>query len=475
MKAIYPWRLKIGVLIVICVSYVTTNAQTVIKTSDNFGAGHTEYIWNAYTGSGEVTNSYEFVPFGYNANDLTVKYPIIFFFPGAGDLKTSDPQSVKFLGIRAIAIILEGGLYSAGTFNFLVIGMQGAPGSSIEDYASFMENYVFNKYRNKIDFSRVYLTGLSLGGGKIMEYMENPARASKIAAIAPVATGTSCPYIANCGYGNAYNAIINNVASNTSVGVFFTHNFLDKTVSYEVSKGFADGINALQPGKAQYYYDPVTEGHDAWSRAYDPGKTRFGNKNMYDWFLQFSLNMILPVKLLSFKAESAGRGTNKLNWITAEESNSNFFAIERSANGKDYIEIGRVAAAGNSSTQKNYSFTDAQPIEGVNYYRLKQVDKNNKFEYSAVKKLILSNRGLDFQVGPNPFTTQLDLLVTGDTKTPLTADIVDVNGRLLSQTRLAKTTSQLKKNIDLSTIASGVYILRITGENVLYTQKLIKN
>ena len=84
MKAIYPWRLKIGVLIVICVSYVTTNAQTVIKTSDNFGAGYTEYIWNAYTGSGEVTNSYEFVPFGYNANDLTVKYPIIFFFPAFG-------------------------------------------------------------------------------------------------------------------------------------------------------------------------------------------------------------------------------------------------------------------------------------------------------------------------------------------------------------------------------------------------------
>jgi hypothetical protein len=114
-------------------------------------------------------------------------------------------------------------------------------------------------------------------------------------------------------------------------------------------------------------------------------------------------------------------------------------------------------------------------VKGANYYRLKQVDKNNAFEYSAVKKLVLSNKGLDFQLGPNPFTNQLNLTITGDTKLPLTASIVDVNGRLISQTQLVKTTLQFKKNIDLSSIASGVYILRVTGENVLFTQKLIKN
>ena len=200
-----------------------------------------------------------------------------------------------------------------------------------------------------------------------------------------------------------------------------------------------------------------------------------GIKNMYDWFLQYSLNNTLPVKLSSFTAETQPNNQNLIKWVTEEESNSSFFAIEKSINGKDFAEIGRVPAAGNSSTPRNYSFTDAQPVKGANYYRLKQVDKNNAFEYSAVKKLVLSNKGLDFQLGPNPFTNQLNLTITGDTKLPLTASIVDVNGRLISQTQLVKTTLQFKKNIDLSSIASGVYILRVTGENVLFTQKLIKN
>ena len=453
----------------------TVSAQEIIDTRDNYGTGITEYIWNAFTGAGDVTNSSEFVPFGFNINDPSVKHPIIFYFPGAGDVKTGDKNSVLRLSLRGPLFELEGGNFPRGTFNFIVVGMQGSVGSSANEFAAFMENYIFVKFRNKIDFSRVYLTGLSVGGGRIIDYMANASRASKIAAIAPIALRTDCPYISGCGAGSAFFDIVNNIQYNPQLGVFLTHNLNDPLVPYTISKGYVDAVNTVQPGRVQFFFDPVNDLHDAWSKTYPEKNKTFGNKNMYDWFLQYSLNNTLPVKLSSFTAETQPNNQNLIKWVTEEESNSSFFAIEKSINGKDFAEIGRVPAAGNSSTPRNYSFTDAQPVKGANYYRLKQVDKNNAFEYSAVKKLVLSNKGLDFQLGPNPFSNQLNLTITGDTKLPLTASIVDVNGRLISQTQLVKTTLQFKKNIDLSSIASGVYILRVTGENVLFTQKLIKN
>jgi hypothetical protein len=470
-------RLFVRGMLIVCVSLscVSVHAQLVIKSDNNCGAGYSEYIWNAYTGAGDVTNSYEFIPAGYNANDPSVKYPVIFFFPGVGDVKTSDPQSVKKLGLRAIAIELEGCNLGAGKFNFILIGMQGSASSSASEYAAFMENYIYEKYRNKIDFSRIYLTGLSMGGGRIMEYMEDATRASKIAAIVPVATGTGCPYIEGCGPGSAYFGIINNMLNNASLGIFFTHNILDPTVKYTVSKGFVDGVNASQPGRAQFYYDPTNTDHDAWSAAYAAGNEKFGNKNMYDWFLQYSLNITLPVTLTSFTASLTANKTVNLRWNTTSENNSSYFAVEKSANGKDYTEIGRVTAAGNSSTSRNYQFTDAQPDAGGNYYRLKQVDKNNSFQYSQTKKITLNNLGLSLQVGPNPFSNQVEFLITGDARLALTANVSDVNGKLLRQVKFMKTETTMKRMIDLSNLSSGVYILQVTGDGVSFVQKLIKN
>lgn len=470
-------RLCLRSMLFLCLSvcFVSTSAQTVIATNTNYGAGFTQYIWNAYTGAGDVTNSYEFVPAGYNANDATVKYPVIFFFPGVGDVKTSDPNSVLKLGLRAIAIELEGGNFGAGNFNFIVIGMQGSASSPANEYAAFMENYAFVKYQNKIDFSRVYLTGLSMGGGRIMEYMENSTRAAKIAAIAPVATGTGCPYIAGCGPGTAYFTIVNNMTANSSLGMFFTHNIQDPTVDYEVSKGYVDGVNATQPGRAQFYFDPNNPNHDAWSTAYAAGNRNFGNKNMYDWFLQYSLNITLPVTLTSFTASLAANKSVNLRWATSAETNSSFFAVERSTNGNDYTEIGRVTAAGNSSTSRSYQFTDAQPAAGGNYYRLKQVDKNNSFQYSQTRKISLNNLGLYLQAGPNPFSNQVEVLISGDARLALTANVSDVNGKLLRQVKFMKTETQMKKMIDLSTLSSGVYILQVSGEGVSFVQRIIKN
>lgn len=94
----------------------------------------------------------------------------------------------------------------------------------------------------------------------------------------------------------------------------------------------------------------------------------------------------LPVTLTKFTAQRSGSGS-LLNWQTAQEQNSKEFAIERSTDGKNFITIGIVRAAGFSDKLVNYTFTDLTPSQGKNYYRLKQSDMDVRFTYSDIRLL----------------------------------------------------------------------------------------
>jgi hypothetical protein len=86
----------------------------------------------------------------------------------------------------------------------------------------------------------------------------------------------------------------------------------------------------------------------------------------------------LPVRLKSFDGYPEG-GLVNLNWATTEETNSDYFGIEHSLNAKNWRSIGKVTALGESKKLKDYQFKHNQPVSGVNYYRLKMVDKDRTF------------------------------------------------------------------------------------------------
>jgi hypothetical protein len=81
----------------------------------------------------------------------------------------------------------------------------------------------------------------------------------------------------------------------------------------------------------------------------------------------------LPIILYGFKAEYKNKFLN-LTWSTISEQNFDYFAIERSHNAKNYVQIGTVKGSGWSQSRIDYSFTDHNPMPGINYYRLKSVD-----------------------------------------------------------------------------------------------------
>jgi len=89
----------------------------------------------------------------------------------------------------------------------------------------------------------------------------------------------------------------------------------------------------------------------------------------------------LPVELTSFDANVSG-AVVVLNWETASEINNDYFQIERSVNGSAWENIGFVEGEGTTTSTTRYEFVDENPLTGISYYRLKQVDFDDKFEYS---------------------------------------------------------------------------------------------
>jgi len=180
----------------------------------------------------------------------------------------------------------------------------------------------------------------------------------------------------------------------------------------------------------------------------------------------------LPVSLVSFKAECENNQTN-LSWSTATEINNDFFTIERSTDGIEFYTIATVDGSGNSTTIKNYSWIDNDPIMGTNYYRLKQTDFNGEFEYFEIRS---TNCSVDHQVNiyPNPFNNYIEVVF----EKLLEKDYQIVIKNYLGQTILNKTVSRKSTKIRLeldSKLSKGTYFLQMFNNNeIKFTKKIIR-
>lgn len=175
----------------------------------------------------------------------------------------------------------------------------------------------------------------------------------------------------------------------------------------------------------------------------------------------------LPITLSSFDAVKK-QNSVLLNWQTAFENNNSYFAIERSSNSSNgFKEIGRVNSKGNSSQLQQYSFEDFVPLNGVNYYRLKQTDKDGN---TTISKIVLVdfNKGIIVKLYPNPVKEMLNVEGLSGAKT--TISIIDLNGRVLSTT----STTNAVYNWSIKTLPAGNYYLRIESDRKVNTVKFIK-
>ena len=178
---------------------------------------------------------------------------------------------------------------------------------------------------------------------------------------------------------------------------------------------------------------------------------------------------VLPLSWGSFTAEKAGLSA-LLKWNTLQETNTRQFIIERSGDGVQFSPVGTLDAAGNSTTNIDYSFTDALPLPGINLYRILQTDLDGKAVYSETRSLNFDElRNNLVTISPNPAKNDVVIKVGGNNSV-LKVNVLNASGQVLKSFTMKKETYRL----NVSLFAAGVYYIKITGDNFSSIKKMIR-
>ncbi len=184
-------------------------------------------------------------------------------------------------------------------------------------------------------------------------------------------------------------------------------------------------------------------------------------------------NNLLPVDLVSFTGQRNGNST-QLAWRTATERNTAFFDVQKSTDGSSFASIGRVKAVGNTNQTQSYQFSDEKPASGINYYRLRIVDFDNRVDVSQTVS-VWFDASVQMWVYPNPTADNWILSAANSDEKgapqPFSVDVMDVTGKLLFN---AKNVDNQQVNIPSKAWSSGVYFARVSRGTNISVFKLVK-
>jgi len=237
-----------------------------------------------------------------------------------------------------------------------------------------------------------------------------------------------------------------------------------------------DGKPAYLKYGTAYYHDSDKNGLVDLFDSQTGGRTvtlqTIETDNQYS-FRSATRLVILPVTLVTFTGKYQA-GTVLLNWVTASEVNNQHFVIERSSDGLNFTEIGKLNGAGNSHQLLNYAFRDTKYQSNINYYRLKQVDVDGKWEYSkivAVKIADQNRKNLQVTLYPNPAAGYFYLNLTALPPELVQVEIVSIRGQVLLHKEIAAGNNN---KVDISSLSSGNYLVRIRSNTFSQTLHLVK-
>ena len=174
---------------------------------------------------------------------------------------------------------------------------------------------------------------------------------------------------------------------------------------------------------------------------------------------------VLPVKFSSFEATPSGN-SNYLTWKVGTEENLSGYEVQRSADGSDFSKIGFVPANG----QPLYSFVDSKTT-GLVYYRIKSIDLDGKYAYSIVVSLKGQQSNVMMKAFPMPVQNQVTIQHNSATNNSK-IEIVSADGRMIKSVSVSSGSQQ--SSVDLSSIKTGVYVVRYINNDNVESLKIIK-
>lgn len=180
----------------------------------------------------------------------------------------------------------------------------------------------------------------------------------------------------------------------------------------------------------------------------------------------------LPVKFMYLNAQCNGNVVN-LEWKTAQELNSSEFSVERSTDGTNWSEIGRIKAAGQSSVERSYSFADRTPTSSSGFYRIVEYDVTGQKTISSIVKSSCSLRS-GLSLYPNPSSGNSSLSITLAQSQKVTIQLLDSKGAMMQQRQVQLPSGTTILPLEMSSYPKGVYSVIVNYNDEVETIKMIK-
>ncbi len=247
--------------------------------------------------------------------------------------------------------------------------------------------------------------------------------------------------------------------------------------SFEPSSGetFAFGISTTEEYDNNWYSGPTGFANKAealaqitdignWTGNDDPAPAENAANALV------TLGNLLPVEMMYFRGRSQKTG-NLLSWATANQVGFSHFEIEHSKNGLDFELLETIEGASNTYDKSSYDYLDSKSKFRDNYYRLKVVDLDGRYEYSNIIYIRSDQKDYHISVNPNPASNFLNIGLDGNLDEELTLELLRMDGALLQSITLREGDSF--KYMDISNLPNGIYILKSKDSDVI-SQKIIK-
>lgn len=192
------------------------------------------------------------------------------------------------------------------------------------------------------------------------------------------------------------------------------------------------------------------------------GESRVQNSRVDIGADEYALPLAVEyLESLSAKSEST---YIKLTWSTTAEKDNDYFTIERSSNGNDWNRLQKIQGKNTTNISHSYSVLDTDPIDGISYYRLKQVDLDGKYEYSNMVSVLWENEWGEVKIIPNPIVDEAVVQFYNPSGNKFLVRVIDVFGKEMggSQTIESDQFTLFKRNLPI-----GLYFLVIENKHKL--------
>lgn len=179
----------------------------------------------------------------------------------------------------------------------------------------------------------------------------------------------------------------------------------------------------------------------------------------------------MPVELTSFSARQENEKVNLL-WSTASEIDNEYFMIQRSSDGEIFFDMEKIQGSGTTTFNNDYQTYDLEPLHGDNYYRLKQVDYDEKFTFSEIQLVNFVGKETIINIFPNPTKTGKVNLNFFNNNRNTTIEIRDILGQLVFQNNVENIGNQMIE-IPTSKWTNGIFVIRVSNPTMEENIKVV--